>query len=119
MEIGSIIMDNSFLGKRIKEYRIKEQMTQLMLAEKTGLCEDAIYSYENSKMIPGSEAIILISNALNVSPDVLLCDYLHKSSTIKSDNIMRRLSRLPVSEQNRLLRIMDELINDTTGSIGQ
>ena len=101
------------VGKRIKEQRLENKMTQLMLSEKTGLCEDAIYSYENAKMIPGSEAIILMSNALNVSPDILLCDYLHKRITIKSDNIMNRLIKLPVSEQNRLLRIMDELIKET------
>ena len=106
-------MDYTLIGKRIKEHRLDNKMTQLMLSEKTGLCEDAIYSYENAKMIPGSEAIILMSNALNVSPDVLLCDYLHKRATIKGDNIMQRLKKLPVSEQNRLLRIMDELINET------
>lgn len=98
------------VGKRIKEYRLKSNMTQLMLAEKTGLCEDAIYSYENGKMIPGSEAIVLISNALNISPDMLLCDYLSKSTEIKGNSIMNRLNSLPLSEQKRLLRIMDTLI---------
>ena len=106
-------MDLSMVGKRIKEQRLENKMTQLVLSEKTGLCEDAIYSYENAKMIPGSEAIILMSNALNVSPDVLLCDYLQKRAAIKGDNIMHKLNDLPVSERNRLLRIMDELIKET------
>ncbi len=105
-------MDYSMVGQRIKERRLEINMTQLMLSEKTGLCEDAIYSYENAKMIPGSEAIILMSNALNISPDILLCDYLHKRAAIKGDNIMQRLNDLPVSEQNRLLRIMDELLSE-------
>lgn len=103
-------MGYSMVGKRIKEYRLKSNMTQLMLAEKTGLCEDAIYSYENGKMIPGSEAIVLISNALNISLDMLLCDYLSKSTEIKGNSIMNRLNSLPLSEQKRLLRIMDTLI---------
>ena len=106
-------MDFSMVGKRIKEQRLENKMTQLMLSEKSGLCEDAIYSYENAKMIPGSEAIILMSNALNVSPDILLCDYLNKRVTIKGDNIMQRLNGLPVDEQDRLLRILDVLIKET------
>ena len=39
-------MEYSMVGKRIKEYRLANKMTQVMLAEKTGLSEMAIYSYE-------------------------------------------------------------------------
>lgn len=98
------------VGKRIKEYRLANKMTQVMLAEKTGLSEMAIYSYETGKRLPALEPLVLLSNALNVSTDTLLCDYVENQNKSRSDGIMEKVNNLPEKEQERILRIMDALV---------
>ena len=103
-------MEYSMVGKRIKEYRLANKMTQVMLAEKTGLSEMAIYSYETGKRLPALEPLVLLSNALNVSTDTLLCDYVENQNKSRSDGIMEKVNNLPEKEQERILRIMDALV---------
>ena len=62
------------IGKRIKEIRISKNITQDELALKIGTTKQTIYKYENEIVtnIP-SQKIELISNALNTTPDYLMC----------------------------------------------
>ena len=100
------------VGKRIKEYRLANKMTQVMLAEKSGLSEMAIYSYETGKRLPALEPLVQLSNALNVSPDMLLSDYVeyHANTTKIENGILNKVNKLPENEQQRILKIVDALI---------
>ena len=104
-------MEYSMVGKRIREYRLANKMTQVMLAEKTGLSEMAIYSYETGKRLPALEPLVLLSNALNVSTDALLCDYVETKFSDSSNGIMEKINKLPEQEQNRIMKIMDALVS--------
>ena len=103
-------MEYSQVGKRIRQYRLENNMTQVMLAEKSGLSEAAIYSYETGKRLPALEPLIQLSNALNISTDTLLCDYVNNVSSGKTGGIMDRVDSLPKPEKDRILRIMDALV---------
>ena len=104
-------MEFSMVGTRIKEYRLDNKMTQVMLAEKTGLSEMAIYSYETGKRLPALEPLVLLSNALNVSTDALLCDYVENPVVSKDGGIMDKMNKLPAKEQERIMKIMDALVD--------
>ena len=104
-------MEYSMVGKRIKEYRLQNKMTQVMLAEKTGLSEMAIYSYETGKRLPALEPLVLLSNALNVSTDALLCDYIENPASPKDGGIMDKVKTLPTKDQDRIMKIMDALVD--------
>ena len=103
-------MEYSMVGKRIKEYRLANKMTQVMLAEKTGLSEMAIYSYETGKRLPALEPLVLLSNALNVSTDTLLCDYVENQNKAPNNGIMEKVNNLPEKEQDRIMKIVDALV---------
>ena len=103
-------MEYSQVGKRIRQYRLEKNMTQVMLAEKAGLSEAAIYSYETGKRLPALEPLIQLSNALEVPTDSLLCDYVNSVSYGKTGGIMDKMDRLPKPEKERILRIMDALV---------
>ena len=103
-------MEYSQVGKRIRQYRIEKNMTQVMLAEKAGLSEAAIYSYETGKRLPALEPLIQLSNALDVPADSLLCDYLNNAPTSTNGGIMDRVDLLPKLERDRILRIINALI---------
>ena len=104
-------MEYSMVGKRIKEIRLENKMTQVMLAEKSGLSEMAIYSYESGKRLPALEPLVLLSNALNVSPEALLCDYVDNLASVKGNSILNKVNSLPSQDRDRILKIMDALVS--------
>ena len=64
------------LGKRIRRIRTDQSMSQAALAEYIG-CSSAFLSYiENGKKLPSLEMLLTIANALCVTTDMLLADYL-------------------------------------------
>ena len=104
-------MEYPIVGKRIKEIRLKNEMTQTMLAEKSGLSEMAIYSYESGRRLPALEPLVQLSNALNVSPEALLCDYVENLSGVKGNSLINKVNSLPENDRDRILKIMDALVS--------
>ena len=103
-------MELSMVGKRIREHRLENNMTQVMLAEKTGLSEMAIYSYETGKRLPALEPLVLLSKALNISPDVLLCDYVESPVSSKEAGILEKVNSLPENKREMILKAVEALI---------
>jgi transcriptional regulator with XRE-family HTH domain len=60
------------IGKRIKEERQKRKWTQEQLGEKLNVSRSAVSSWEVGRNYPDLEAIILISDLLEISLDELL-----------------------------------------------
>ena len=64
----------------IKEIRKRQGLTQLELANKSGLSKNTIYSYESGKRNPTLCGLDCIAKALNISVKDLLVDN-EKSNT--------------------------------------
>lgn len=60
------------LGKKIRFYRKKLNLSQEELAKKCNLSRNAIYNYENNKRTPTMSILITIAKNLNLSPTDLL-----------------------------------------------
>ena len=60
------------LGKRLKEYRVKSNMTQDELADKLYVSRQTISSWENDKSYPDIHSLLMMSNLFGVSLDVLI-----------------------------------------------
>ena len=65
-------LNYKFIGKRIKEIRETNCLTQEELAEKADLSKVFIAYIETGKRKPGLESIVKISQALNTSTDNIL-----------------------------------------------
>jgi len=64
------------VGEKIKEIRLKKGMKQSDLAEKSRISRVAIGNYERNDRQPGTEQIVRIASALEVSPvDLMGWDY--------------------------------------------
>lgn len=74
-----------FLGERLKKEREKKKITQEQLAELVGCTAAHISHIETGNTIPSLKVIIDIVNQLEISSDVLLCDYLLKADIFKSE----------------------------------
>ena len=64
------------IGKRVREYRKKQKLTQQALAEQVGLVPSNISHIERGTTKLSIQSLIRIANALHVSAESLLCDNL-------------------------------------------
>lgn len=83
-------MDYCFLGKRIKEERLKLNFTQEQLAEYTDISTAYMGQIERGERNVTLDTLLRISNRLDVSIDYLLKD----SVNIDSDNIIEQFKQL-------------------------
>ena len=67
----SYYIDESLIGKRIKNIRNAKKISQQELAGKTGIQNTTISAFENGKRIPSLQNLALIAKALGVSIDEL------------------------------------------------
>lgn len=74
------------LGQRIGYLRRKKDLSQEELAEKVNLSREFISRVETGKINFSTDVLIEIANALDVSADDILVDYLeHSASTADSE----------------------------------
>lgn len=60
------------LGKKIKELRIKNNLSQEQLSKKINVGRTTISRYENSKRFPTTDIILAICKVLDTDPNELL-----------------------------------------------
>ena len=60
-------IDKRFIGQKIKEYRKKEKLSQLELAEKVGLSDKHIGRIEAGKYLPNFINFLNILNVLKIN----------------------------------------------------
>lgn len=69
----------SSTGKKIQEERKRRKMTQEDLAKAIGIKQQTICAYENGKIEPKLERLIVISDALSVPVELFLPGELNKN----------------------------------------
>ena len=83
-------MNYEALGRKIKEVRRKQNMTQEYLAEKVDLSVSHISNIETAKTKVSLPTLVEISNVLGVSVDYLLMDS-YQSPEMKEDIFVKEL----------------------------
>lgn len=98
-------IDYKAIGKRIKAARIRQGVTQGVIAEATGLSTPHISNIETGNTKLGLPTIINLANILDVSVDELLCDNINRSEVIFHSELEELLKDCSVDE----LHIIAEL----------
>lgn len=80
-----VVLDYKTLGKRIREERIKQNLTQGKLAEEVFLSTTYIGQIERGERHITIDKLILIAKRLNITIDYLLRDSLEEHETITAD----------------------------------
>lgn len=83
-------MNYSFLGKRIREERLRLNLTQERLAEEINISTAYLGQVERGERHITLDKLIPLSNRLGVSVDFLLSDYIHPSND-NSLSLIRQL----------------------------
>ena len=71
-------MDYTRLGKRVRQQRLLNKLTQEQLAEKAGISCAFVGHIERGEKKASIETIVALCNALEVTPTVLLQDSLNE-----------------------------------------
>jgi len=95
-------MNYSALGKRIRYHRRLMHFTQEQLAERAGVSLSFIGHIERGSRKASLDTLVAISNALNVSPALLLQDSLICEVTIPSPETTKRKQDL-INEISRVI----------------
>lgn len=92
--------DNNFvnLGKRIREKRLSQNLTQEALAEKADVGTTHISHIETGCTKLSLTTFISIANALDVSADELLCDCINQASNVYETEISLLLKNCSTKE---------------------
>ncbi|OPY62223.1 MAG: anaerobic benzoate catabolism transcriptional regulator [Pelotomaculum sp. PtaU1.Bin065] len=81
-------LDYKAIGKRIKIQRIRKDMTQDKLAEITGLSNPHISNVESGSTQVSLKTLVVIADALDTTPDALLCDNIKNAKEAFTNHII-------------------------------
>lgn len=106
------IIDAVKLGNRIKNARTENGYTQAVLAAKTNLSTKYVSNIECGAKIPKLETLVVLANALSVDANTLLADALDVAAAIESNKVSKKMDKLPIPEQRRILHILDVMVEE-------
>ena len=102
------------IGKKIQEFRKKKGITQEDLAEVIDISPHYLSALERGLYNIKLETLVKILNYLDCSADDVFCDVVNKSFAVTSSRLSERLENLPIEEQNKILAVVDTMINNAT-----
>ena len=99
-------IDYELIGKRIREERISQNLSQQTLAEMSNISPTNISHIERGATKLSLPTLVSIANALAVSADFLLCDSLVEADKIYIDEINELLLDCNQNELKIIIDIM-------------
>lgn len=107
------------LGQRIAEARQVAGLSQLQLAEKLGVTQQMVGYLERQPVALRPELLLQLSDALGITLDELLGQVAKPQRTTGPTGKMRQLfiaaSRLPRSQQEKILAILQPFVREHVG----
>lgn len=103
-------MDNIALGKRIREARLKNGLTQEQLAERADIAIYYLGEIERGVKTPSLRVFVALAEALNVSADLLLYDSIISYDVCRDGALAERMEKLTPKQRAFALEILDSYI---------
>lgn len=102
-------MDYSLIGKRIRKYREAKGMTQVALAEASGLSDRAISSIELARKRVQLDSLLRIASALSVNPDAILLGANSDNNDLCALEFTTLLGNCSPQDRHLILEISEQL----------
>ena len=100
-------------GEKLQKLRRESALSQEKLAELTGLSNPHISNVETGSTQVSLKSLIAIANALEITPDVLLCDNIRYGKHIFKNAVMEAVDDCDEVE----IRIMADMVQALKRSI--
>jgi len=100
---------NKLFSERFKSARILNGFSLQDLADALGnkISRQALHKYEKGEVIPDSEMIRYLSQALHVQPDFFFRDIKIELGNLE----FRKLTKLPIKEQNKIVEYTKDVLS--------
>lgn len=103
-------LSGKHFGKRLRQIRTEKDMSISTLAEKVGVLDTYIPQLERGEKVPSFDTLIYIANALEVTVDELVCDYVHADKITVANNISKKTVDLNPNQRRYIEDIIDKLV---------
>jgi len=101
------------MGQRLARIRKERGFTQIELAEKIGIIQSLVSSYENDALRLSAEMAVRFARALEVTTDEVLQPNRKQRMLKPSRKVLRRLElieSLPTHQQQTVLKTIDTML---------
>jgi len=105
--------DNVIYGSSIRNFRIKNHLTQEQVAQLTGFDTKYISQLETGRYMGTIKTMLKFCEALNVTPNDILCDFikdLNCNNEIKDFN--DKFSKLSNRDKKNIVALMESMLSD-------
>lgn len=109
------LFDASGFGKRLREFRLKNHMTQEQLANQIGTVTSSISHLENGTHAPSLNTLLRLCNVFGIGVDELLSD----SLPVKSNYLDKDISELLADCTPLEKQMIKEIITATLSTLRQ
>lgn len=103
-------IDKNF-GKILRDFRIKNKLTQEQLSEKLGISLKYISRIENGNNGVKTQTLINYMNILGITPNTIFASFISNPEASKNIEISNKISRLSDEKKDFLNSIIDLLEN--------
>lgn len=103
-------IDKNF-GKILRDFRIKNNLTQEQLSEKLGISLKYISRIENGNNGVKTQTLINYMNILGITPNTIYASFITNKEAAKNIEISEKLSSLP-EEKKDFINAMIDLLQD-------
>lgn len=116
LDLAPVSFGEETLGQRLARIRRERGLTQIAIAESTGLTQVLVSDYERSRIRLSAEMAVRFADALGISTDELLRPGKKSRATSTQQpslKLMRRMERiegLPLYRQRALLTAIDQFL---------
>lgn len=110
-------MDYIFLGKRIREERLKLNLTQERLAEDISISTAYLGQIERGERSVTLDKLIPLANRLGVTIDFLLSDYISSNDDNSTDTLRQLLQNKTTAEKEMAINVLKLLFSYTENKI--
>ena len=103
-------IDKNF-GKILRDFRIKNKLTQEQLSEKLGISLKYISRIENGNNGIKTQTLINYMNILGITPNTIYSPFITNKEIIKNVELCEKIDKLPADKKEFINSIVELLQN--------
>ena len=102
---------DKIFGKILRDFRVKNGLTQEQLSEKLGISLKYISRIENGNNGIKTQTLIQYMNILGIMPNIIYKDFINNTEVLDDINLFNKISSLSSDQKTFISSVIDLLKN--------
>lgn len=102
---------DKIFGKILRDFRVKNSLTQEQLSEKLGISLKYISRIENGNNGIKTQTLIKYMNILGIMPNIIYKDFINNTEVLDDINLFNKISSLSSDQKTFISSVIDLLKN--------